>query len=776
MVLSKLARWAFFGLIGVIVIFFIYFLWVSRDLPTPGRLANGNIKDSTKILDKNGVILYSIYKDYNRIYVPVAEIPKYLQTATISTEDRTFYTNQGFSVTGLLRGVILDPILRSRASGGSTITQQLVKNTLLTPERSVTRKVKELILAIEVDKKFSKTQILEMYLNNAPYGGTAVGVEAASNLYFGKHAKELDLAQCAFLAGLPQLPSVYSPYAGHGKAYIARTQQVLDAMHRDGAISSDQEKNSMKEVNAFVFMQDPGNLKAPHFVQYVRDQLVKLYGDAVVESGNLTVQTTLDYSIEKQAEDIVNREVAGLKTYNVGNGAAIIMDPKTGAILGMVGSHDYFDTKNEGNFNAATALRQPGSSLKPVMYATAFQKGYTPATLIMDVATSFPSNVPGQSDYTPVNYDGKFRGPVQLRFALGNSLNIPAVKMLANVGIKPVMQQAYNMGIENWKPTTSNLASVGLSLVLGGRETTLVQEATAYSVFADQGVKHDPFAIVSVKDANGKTIYKHEDSAGNQVLPSEIAFLISHILLDDNARSDAFGKYSLLNIPGKTVSVKTGTTDSKRDNWAIGYTPSYVVGVWVGNNDNTPMNPRIASGITGATPIWHDIMAAILKGKKAEQPAVPGGVSAIQVDAFSGGIAHNGQSTRTEYFMKGTEPTAVSPIYAQVKISNHQDGKLANGDEISHGDYHAKEYVIFMEKDPVSTDGKNRWQDGINAWVDKNHKDDVLYHPPTDTSDYKYDSNQNNNSNNNSPTDTPTPTPPGNPTPTSVVPSIQITP
>jgi len=772
LVLSRLARYAFFGLIGLIVLFFIYFLWVSRDLPTPGKLASGNIKDSTKILDKNGIVLYSIYKDYNRLYVPLSDMPKNLQQATISTEDRTFYTNQGFSVTGLIRGIILDPILRSRASGGSTITQQLVKNTLLTPERSVSRKLKELILAIEVDKRFKKTQILEMYLNNAPYGGTAVGVEAAANLYFGKHAKELDLAQCAFLAGLPQLPSVYSPYAGHDKAYLNRTQQVLDAMHRDGAISSQQVKDSMKEVNSFVFNQDPSNLKAPHFVQYVKDQLVKLYGDAVVESGNLTVQTTLDYDIEKQAEDIVKKEVAGLKSYKVGNGAAVVMDPASGAILAMVGSHDYFDMQGEGNFNAATALRQPGSSLKPVMYSVAFQKGYTPASVIMDVATDFPTNVPGQADYKPVNYDGKFRGPVQLRFALGNSLNIPAVKMLARVGIKPVMQQAYNMGIENWNPTPDNLRSVGLSLVLGGREATLLQEVTAYSVFADQGIKHDPFAIVSVKDANGKVIYEHKDASGNRVLSQEIAFLISHILLDDNARSEAFGKYSLLNVSGKTVSVKTGTTDSKRDNWAIGFTPSYVVGVWVGNNDNTPMNPRIASGITGATPIWHDIMAAVLKGRKDEAPQVPGGVTALQIDAFAGGLPHNGQATRTEYFMKGTEPTTFSPIYEQVKISNNQNGKLANADEISHGDYHAKEYVVFSEEDPISQDGKNRWQDAINAWVDQNHKDDGLYHPPTDTSDYKYDSNSNNNQNNNP---TATPTPGGNtptPAPTGIVPTI----
>ncbi|HVZ11764.1 MAG TPA: transglycosylase domain-containing protein, partial [Patescibacteria group bacterium] len=337
-VLSKLSRFALYAVIGALVVFFLYFLWVSRDLPTPGKLANSGIKDSTKILDKNGIVLYSIFQNYNRLYVPLSDIPKNLQQATIATEDRTFYTNQGFSVTGFVRGVILDPLLHRNFTGGSTITQQLVKNTLLSPERSITRKIKELILAIEVDKRFTKSQILEMYLNNVPYGGTAVGVEAAANMYFGKHASELDFAQCAFLAGLPQAPSIYSPFAGHGKAYIDRTKTVLDSMREVGEISSKQEADAIKEVNGFTFTEEQGNLKAPHFVQYVRDQLVKLYGDAVVESGNLTVKTTLDYNIQKQAEGIVKKEVADLKSYKVGNGAAVVMDPKTGAILAMVGS------------------------------------------------------------------------------------------------------------------------------------------------------------------------------------------------------------------------------------------------------------------------------------------------------------------------------------------------------------------------------------------------------------------------------------------------------
>ncbi|KKR25632.1 MAG: hypothetical protein UT58_C0040G0007, partial [Microgenomates group bacterium GW2011_GWC1_39_7b] len=537
------------------------------------------------------------------------------------------------------------------------------------------------------------------------------------------------------------------------KTYIERTKHVLKRMREEGIISKKQAEEAGREIEQFKFTQKQGNLKAPHFMQYVREQLVKLYGESMVENGNLTVTTTLDYEIQKNAEDIVNSEVVKLADFKVGNGSAIVMDPKNGAILSMVGSRDYFDMDREGNFNAAVALRQPGSSLKPIMYATAFEKGYSPSTLVMDLRTEFPTNVPGQPDYKPENYDGKYRGPMQIRFALGNSINVPAVKMLARVGIKPVMQKAYEMGIDNWKPTSKNLENVGLSLVLGGREASLLQITTVYSSFAAQGVKREPFAIAEVKDGKGKIIYKHKESQGEKVLSPEVAFIISHILLDDNARSEVFGRYSLLNIPGKTVAVKTGTTDNKRDNWAVGYTPSYVVGAWVGNNDNTQMNPRIASGVTGATPIWNKIMQVVLKGKKDEQFSKPDGVVAIEIDSFSGGLPRDGQVKRTEYFMKGTEPTTNSIIYKKVKISKHQDGKLANEEEIERGDYDVKEFVVFEESDPVSRDGKNRWQEAINAWLNEAHRDDSAYRLPTELSDYEYDSEEN-----KTPTSTPAPT------------------
>ncbi len=750
---ARLAKYAFFGLIGLILIGFIYVLWVSRDLPTPGKLANGDIKDSTRIMDRKDKLLYSFYKDYNRIYVKLDQIPQTLRDATISIEDKNFYTNKGFSITGMFRGLVIDPIFRGRATGGSTITQQLIKNTLLSPERSPTRKLKELILAVQVDSRFSKDQILEMYLNNIPYGGTAVGIEAASDLYFNKHAKNLTLAQSAFLAGLPQLPSYYSPYINKEKAYIGRSELVLKRMREDGKISKKQEEDALAEIKKFTFdgEQKTEAINAPHFVMYVRQQLVDMFGETLVSNGNLTVKTTLDAEIESDAEDIVQEEFEKYKKYKVNNAAVVVQDVKTGGVLAMVGSKDYFETDNDGNFNAATALRQPGSSLKPIMYAVAFEKGYTPATLVMDVKTDFPVVDSNDPVYTPVNYDGKFRGPVQLRFALGNSLNIPAVKMLARVGIKPVMQKGYDMGIDNWEPTSKNLQNVGLSLVLGGREASLLQITTAYSVFARQGIKKDPYTIEEVKDRNGKVLYRHKDESGDRVLDESVAYLISHILLDNVARTETFGPNSYLNISGRTVSVKTGTTDQKRDNWTIGYTPSYTVGVWVGNNDNTPLDPRIASGVTGASPIWNKVMTRVLKGTKTEDFKKPDNVIDKQIDAFSGGLPIDGQSTRVEYFIRGTEPSTKSSVYTTLKMSKHDGGKLASDEEITRNDYDTMDVINFIEEDPVSKDGKNRWQEAIDAWVNEKYKDDPKYKRPTEKSNYHYD--------NSNPTPTPTPSP-----------------
>ncbi len=760
---GRIAKFAFFGLIAFIVLMVGLFIWYGRDLPAPGKLIAAQANQSSGIYDRNGVLLYSVYQNQNRIYVNLKSIPKYLQEGTIAIEDKNFYTNQGFSITGYLRAIRNIVLLRG-ISGGSTLTQQLVKNVLLTSEQTIPRKIKELMLSIQVDKKYTKDQILEMYLNDVPYGGTAIGVQAAAQIYFNKDVKDLDLAQSAFLSGLPQSPSVYSPFSGN-KYYLNRTQEVLTQMVSQGYINQKQADSALSEIKNTTFAENAVGIKAPHFVFYVKQQLVQQFGEAAVENGGLRVKTTLDYKIEKEAESIVKDEIAkDKKVYNVGNGAAMVTNPKTGEILAMVGSEDYFDTKNDGNFNAATALRQPGSSLKPITYATAFTRGYTAATLLMDTKTNFKAT-DSEKDYIPVNYDGKYRGPIQVRFALANSINVPAVKMLAMVGIKNVMQNAYDMGISNWQPTDANLADVGYSLVLGGRDVRLIDEMEAYGVFANAGQKIPLTSILEVDDSKGNVLYKYTPPAPQRIFSSEVSFLISHILLDNNARTMEFGPYSSLVVAGHpSVSVKTGTTNDIKDNWTVGYTPSYVVGVWVGNNDNSSMS-KISSGITGAAPIWNRIISFVLKGKQDEPPQKPDDVVAMQIDAYGGGLPVSGQPTRSEYFIKGTEPTAPSPIYAKVKISKHQQGKLANASEIAAGDYDTKDYIIFKENDPISTDGKNRWQEGIDAWIkDTYAADHPEYYPPTDTSDYQESSGSST-----------TPTPSLSPTP-SVSPSISPTP
>ncbi len=755
---SRLSKYAFFATLGFVILMVMLFVWYGKDLPAPGKLIEAQANQSSGIYDRNGELLFSVFQTQNRIYVELKDIPKYLQQGTIAIEDKNFYTNRGFSVTGYIRGLIIDPILRRRITGGSTLTQQLVKNALLSSERTLPRKIKELMLSIQVDRKYTKNQILEMYLNDVPYGGTAIGVQTASLIYFNKDVKELNLAESAFLAGLPQAPSAYSPFSGN-KYYLDRTQTVLDQMVKQGYINQKQADSAYKELEGKKFAQSSVGIKAPHFVMFVKQQLVKQFGEAAVEAGGLRVTTTLDYKIEKEAEKIVKEEVGKLKNFRVGNGAAVVSNPKTGEILAMVGSEDYFNTDNDGNFNAATGYRQPGSSLKPITYAVAFSRGYTASTLLMDTKTNFKAS-DSEKDYLPVNYDGKYRGPVQVRYALANSLNIPAVKMLAMVGVKNVMQKAYDMGIENWQPTSENLKNVGYSLVLGGRDVRLLDEVEAYGVFANSGTKMPLNAILEVKDSKGNTLYKYKQPQPRRIFTEDITFLISHILLDNSARSATFGTNSYLVVSGHpNVSVKTGTTDQKRDNWTVGYTKDIVVGTWVGNNNNAPMG-NIVSGVSGAAPIWNRIMAVALKGKPDTSPSKPNNVSALQIDAYGGGLPVDGRPTRSEYYIKGTEPSGPAAIYKKVKLSKHQSGKLANDKEIEKGEYDSKEYIVFDEDDPISTDGKNRWLEGIVNWLKETFAaDHPEYYPPTEVSDYNPgDESKKEESN---PSNTPTPTPTG---------------
>ncbi|OGG28197.1 hypothetical protein A3A64_00110 [Candidatus Gottesmanbacteria bacterium RIFCSPLOWO2_01_FULL_48_11] len=729
-IFTRLATVGFFLIVGSVLFVGLLFAWYAKDLPRPDKVRRSEGL-STVILDRNGENLYDIFEGENRIPVQWEDIPQYLKDATVAIEDKEFYRHQGLSTIGIFRGMAACLILR-RCQGGSTLTQQLVKNVLLSQERTLPRKMKEAVLAIQIERKYKKDEILQMYLNEAPYGGTAVGVEAASQYYFGKPANELGLVESVILAGLPQAPSRYSPFGTDPKAYVWRSQQVLRRMREDGYITVQQETEARKQLESVKFTEDEAGLRAPHFVAYVKEQLIEKFGSTLVEGGGLRVTTTLDWKLQEKAQEIVADEVKKAKTLKVSNGAAVVIDPKTGEILAMVGSKDYSATDAAGlKFNVVTqGLRQPGSAIKPITYAAAFKKGYTPSTLLLDVDTKYPSGDPAKPEYNPKNYDGKFRGPIQLRYGLGNSINVIAVKISALVGIRDILRVAYDMGISSLEPNDENIRRIGLSLTLGGGEVKLLDLTSAFGVFATGGFRQEPVSILNVEDAKGKVLFEHKIPAARRVLSYDIAYLISHILSDNEARREVFGPKSYLVIGGKTVAVKTGTTDDKRDNWTVGYTPSIVVGAWVGNNDNSPMHPSLASGVTGAAPIWNRIIRETLKDKPDEQFTRPDTIIEVEIDAYGGGLPKDGYPTRKEIFIKGTEPTAASPIYQNLKISKKDSNKLANSVEVAKLEFDSRSFVVFVESDPVSSDGKNRWQEGIDAWVAA--QGDAKFHPPTE--------------------------------------------
>ncbi len=550
------------GFIGV----FILFAWYGRDLPQPGKLSESRA-NSTVFYDRNGETIYEMFQDENRVPAAEKDIPDMLKKATVAIEDKRFYEHKGISEFGIMRAAFSS--LMGNPQGGSTITQQLIKNVLLTSERKLSRKIKEAILAYEVEKKYTKGEILTMYLNEAPYGGTYVGVGSASMGYFGKPPKDLSLVESAILAGLPQNPTSFSPFIGKKDAWKGRAKDVLRRMREDEYITKEQEEKAVSQLNKVLFSSPKSAINAPHFVFYIRNEIEKEFGPAILEKG-VKIKTTLDLDVQQKAQEIVKTEIGALEEYDVGNGALIAMDPENGDIIAYVGSYDYNDTAFGKYDVVSQGHRQPGSTLKPIEYAVALKKGYTASSVIMDVKTEFP-NQGDEKAYTPANYDGTYRGPVQIRFALGNSYNVPAVKMLAMVGLRDFMQQLYDMGIDSMEPTAANMRNLGLSASLGGGETTLIDVTQAYAALANGGSKVEPSGILEITDFSGKSLYKRNEPKLKPVLSPEISFIISHILSDNNARIDAFGATSYLHIPGKTVSVKSGTTDDKRDNWAIGY-------------------------------------------------------------------------------------------------------------------------------------------------------------------------------------------------------------
>ncbi|RJR30402.1 PBP1A family penicillin-binding protein [Candidatus Microgenomates bacterium] len=723
---ARLAKFAFLGVILLTVLGFVAIPILSLTLPSPDKIVRRD-GFSTKILDRNGEVLYDIFVDERRTPVEsIDKIPEYLRQATIAVEDKNFYQHQGFDPIGMVRGVSR-LFTRGYAQGGSTLTQQLVKNVLLTSERSVFRKIKEFVLALQIENRYSKDEILLLYLNEVPYGGTAYGVEAAAETYFGKSVSDLNLVESAILAGLPQSPSRYSPYSGESDAYIARSEQVLRRMKEDGYISAEQESEARQLLSTVEFQPRGASFKAPHFVQYVQKILEERYGSAAVEQGGLVVTTTLDLGLQEEAQDIVAEEIEKVQGLNIGNGAAVVLDPETGEILAMVGSKDFNAEDYDGQVNVTTSLRQPGSAIKPITYVTALKKGYTASSLIMDVPTVFPGGV-GQPDYEPENYDGEYRGPLQMRYALANSINVTAVKMLAQIGVRDMLSTAYDMGLSSLEPSQETLSRVGLSVTLGGGEIKLLELTGAYGAFTNGGYRVEPLAILKIEDQSGKVLEENSPQKGKQVLSAGEAFIISDILSDNQARSLVFGLNSLLNIPGRQVAVKTGTTNDLRDNWAIGGTSQVMVGVWVGNNDNSKMK-SVASGVSGATPIWRRITMASLEGKPNVSFQAPEDVVAVPVDALSGYRAHDGFAERAEYFIKGTEP-GDDPVHVKLKICKGE-GRLATPSDVVAGNFEEKEYIILKENDPTApAGGENKWQTGINEWI--NGQPDTRYRPPTE--------------------------------------------
>ncbi len=661
-------------LVGVVLLGFFY-AFILRDLPSPTRLSSNTGSYSSRIYDRNGKLLYTLYADKNQTFVPLGKIPKDMQEATIAIEDKDFYRHGAVDFRGITRAVY-SIFIHKQIQGGSTLTQQLVKNSLLSPEQTIQRKVKEVILAFATELMYSKEQILEMYLNQVPYGGTSYGVGASAQTYFGKDVNKLSLAQIAFLAALPEAPSTLSPFGSHPELGKARQQEVLNKMYAQGYITEKERDSAKKEQLTFQKISNP--IKAPHFVFYVRDLLIKKYGQKAVEEGGFRVQTSLDLATQDFVQQTVAEQVEEVARYKVGNGAALVTNPGTGEVLAMVGSKDYFDTK-QGNVNATLSLLQPGSSIKPINYAVGLMNGYSAATPFVDQATCFPN--PPNKPYCPHNYDMRYHGVVQMRQALANSYNIPAVQMLKLNGLDAMIATASAMGITTFKDPSQ----YGLSLTLGGGEVTMVDMATAYGVFANQGYRVDLHPILKITDRRGKVIEEYRPPSspifGRKVLPADVAFIISDILADNAARSASFGSNSALKVDKHHVSVKTGTTNDYRDNWTIGYTPSYLVAVWVGNNDHTPMS-GIVSGVTGAAPIWNTIISHMLQGKKSEIPQKPSTLYGKYVCSNTGLVATGsaaGCPTRFEYLIKGKEQKKPTVTTEKVFIDKTTNGLAKPG-------------------------------------------------------------------------------------------------
>lgn len=591
------------GILLLITLGFIFvtalFAWYSKDLPDPNKIIDRSVIQSTKIYDREGKnLLYDIHGAQQRTLIELKDLPPYVTQATIAIEDKNFYEHQGFSIWAMIRTTITN-VLQGKMAGGSTITQQFVKNAILTNEKKISRKIKELILAYRIEKKYSKDEILKMYFNEIPYGSVSYGIESASNIYFDKHAKDLTIAESATLAAMTQAPSYYSPYGKHRDILLERQQYVLTLMQKQGYITQDQYNIAKNEkIN---FKPPKESLTAPHFVFYVKTELEDMLGVDTVEKGGLKVITTLDLEKQKKAEDIIKEKTVDYeKTYGASNAALLAIDNASGDIVSMVGSRDFFSEDIDGQVNVTLASRQPGSSIKPFVYELAFEKGYQPETVVFDLPTIFKTD---SSDYEPQNYNLKTNGPVTLRKSLAGSLNIPAVKVLYLVGIQNALDHLKNLGYS----TIRDASGYGLSLVLGGLEVKMIEHVNSFATLARGGIYKPTRSILRVEDAKGNVIYEAKEIKEKKILDEESVRKISNVLSDNSARAFIFGERNYLTLGNTPVAVKTGTTNDFNDAWTVGYTPGITTGVWVGNNNNKKMK-NSADGSKIAAPIWQAYM------------------------------------------------------------------------------------------------------------------------------------------------------------------------
>ncbi len=680
------------------------FIYFYKNTPIPSKELMFSAPESSYILDKDGNLLYELHGDVKRTRIPLEQIPINLQKASIAIEDKHFYEHFGFQPSAMVRAAIINFRYGEIRQGASTITQQLARTILLNNEVSYERKIKEVVLAIKIEREFTKDEILELYLNNIPYGSNAYGVVAASEIYFNKKVSDLSLLESAYLAALPKAPSDYSPFGPNVNLLHKRAKTVLNAMYHNDYIKED-ELNIALNQDLINFQPIPVNIEAPHFVFYVIDYLEKIYGQEKLRTGGFNIYTTLDLNLQKEAEEIITKiGDENEKKFGAGNAALVAISPKSGEVLAMIGSRDYFSS-DDGAVNVTTRLRQPGSSFKPYIYAAAMENGLSPASMLFDVRTDFASSNNGVS-YIPRNYSGRHYGPVSLRQALAGSLNVPAVKALVLTGIDKAIDTAENLGISSLK----DRSRFGPSLVLGSAEVTLLEHTAGLGTLGNLGIKKEINPILKIEDKNGSSIYTREEDNGRQVIDPQIAYLMNNILSDKNARRFVFGNGERLLVPGHEVAAKTGTTQDYRDAWTIGYTPSIAVGVWSGNNDNSSMKEG-ANGYSVAAPIWKAFMERALALKEAESFVIPEGIVEVVVDSVSGKLPTKySLSTKKEVFASFNTPTERDSIRTPVKTAQ--------------ADIVVSKFQSEKPDDPLWEQGVIKWSEVAGYYKPENIEED----------------------------------------------------